>query len=74
MPTFTDADGSSVDGFAPGYTIDFVRRPPAGDNWVRARLPDGTAFHFMPKFRWSPDESYLVDQASSYTLSIGPKS
>ncbi|MEO7223446.1 MAG: hypothetical protein ABIY37_13325 [Devosia sp.] len=72
MPTFTNADGTSVEGFAPGYTIDFVVQPPSGDNWVMARLLDGTEFQFMPNFAWRPDESYVVDQASSYTLSIGP--
>lgn len=72
MPSFTNADGTNVEGFAPGYTIDFVVRPPAGDNWIKARLPDGAEFQFMPKFGWRPDESYVVDQASSYTLSIGP--
>ncbi len=72
MPSFTNADGTNVEGFAPGYTIDFVVQPPAGDNWLKARLPDGTDFQFMPKFSWHPDESYVVDQASSYTLSIGP--
>lgn len=72
MPSFTNADGSDVEDFVPGYTIDFVAQPPPGDHWVMARLPDGTAFQFMPKFVWRPDESYIVDQASSYTLSIGP--
>jgi hypothetical protein len=72
MPAFTNADGTTVDGFAPGYTIDFAVQPPSGDNWVAARLPDDTEFRFMPKFTWRPDETYVVDQASSYTLSIGP--
>jgi hypothetical protein len=72
MPTFTNPDGSNVEGFAPGYTIDFVAQPPPGEQWVKARLPDGTAFQFMPKFTWRADESYVVDQASSYTLSISP--
>jgi hypothetical protein len=72
MSSFIDADGSNVEGFAPGYTIDSVAQSPRGDNWVTARLPDGTEFRFMPKFTWRADESYVVDQASSYTLSIGP--
>ena len=70
MPTFTNADGSTVDGFAPGYTIDFVTQSPAGDRWLKADLPDGTNFLFMPKFAWRPDERYVVDQVSAYTLSI----
>jgi hypothetical protein len=72
MPTFVNADGSAVEGFAPGYTIDFVAQPPEGAEWLRAKLPDGTEFRFMPKFVWRADETYLVDQASDYTLSLGP--
>jgi hypothetical protein len=71
MPSFTNADGSDVEGFVPGYTIDFVVQPPPGDHWILARLPDGTEFRFMPKFTWRSQESYVVDQASAYTLSIG---
>ena len=67
MPTFTNADGITVDGFAPGYTIDFGVQSPPGGQWVKARLSEGTEFQFMPKFIWRPDESYVVDQASSYT-------
>lgn len=70
MPTFTNADGTTVDGFAPGYTIDLVTQSPAGDHWHRASLPDGATFLFMPRFTWRPDEQYVVDQASAYTLSI----
>lgn len=71
MPSFTNADGSNVEGFVPGYTIDFIAQLPPGDHWVVARLPDGTEFRFMPKFTWHPHESYVVDQASAYALSIG---
>lgn len=72
MPRFVNADGSTVDGFAPGYTIDFVAQAPVGEAWIEASLPDGSAFRFMPKFTWRADEKYVVDQASAYTLSIGP--
>ena len=73
MPAFTNADGTTVDGFAPGYTIDFAGQAPVGDAWISARLPDGTLFQFMPRFAWRADERYVVDQASAYTLSIGPR-
>ncbi len=72
MVSITNADGTVVEGFAPGYTIDFVVQPPSGDRWLAALLPDGTEFRFMPKFTWNPEGRYVVDQASSYTLSIGP--
>lgn len=71
MPSFTNADGSDVEGFVQGYTIDFVKQSPPGDHWLLARLPDGTEFRFMPKFTWRPEGRYVVDEASSYTLSIG---
>ena len=74
MPAFTNADGSKVEGFSPGYTIDFVAQPPPGERWITAKLPDGTAFQFMPKFIWRADERYVIDQASAYTLSIEPAS
>lgn len=72
MPSFTNPDGTDVAGFAPGYTIDFVTKSPPGDHWIVAKLPDGTTFQFMPKFTLRPDEFYVVDQVSAYTLSIGP--
>jgi hypothetical protein len=72
MPTFVNADGSNVEDFAPGYTIDFVAGIPPGEGWVQASLPDGSSYYFMPKFDWRADTRYVVDQASAYTLSIRP--
>lgn len=71
MTSFTNADGTTVDGFAPGYVIDRVADRRFGDQWLMAQLPDGTAFRFMPKFDWRAGETYVVDLASAYTLSIG---
>jgi hypothetical protein len=70
MPSFSNADGTRVDGFSPGYTTDYVADRDFGPLWLMARLPDGTAFRFMPKFEWSANQRYIVDQASAYTLSI----
>jgi hypothetical protein len=72
MPSFVNADGSNVEGFAPGYTIDFVDHIPTGEGWMQARLPDGSAYYFMPKFDWRVDKRYVTDQASAYTLAIRP--
>lgn len=72
MSSFTNADGTTVADFAPGYTIDYVADRAFGDSWLLAHLPDGTPFRFMPKFVWRPDETYVLDRASGYTLSIGP--
>lgn len=74
MPSFTNADGTTVAEFAPGYTIDYVTDRDFGDQWLLAHLPDGTAFRFMPKFEWRADETYVLDRASGYTFSIGPAS
>lgn len=71
MPSFSNADGRPVDGFSPGYTIDYAADRDFGPLWLMARLPDGTAFRFMPKFKWSAGRRYILDQASAYTLSIG---
>ena len=71
MPSFVDARGTTVDGFVPGYTVDRVRDRTFGDNWLLVQPPGGIAFRFMPKFDWQPDQLYVVDQVSAYTLSIG---
>jgi hypothetical protein len=72
MPSFTNADGSTVAGFRPGYTIDRVKDRVFDDPWILAHLPDGLAIRFMPKFRWQDHDSYVLDRESGYTFSIGP--
>lgn len=71
MPSFKNADGTTVDGFAPGYTIDYVGDRAFNDRWVMGHLPDGTSFRFMPKFDWRADATYVLDGASGYTFSVG---
>ena len=74
--SFTNADGSTVAGFRPGYMASRSgppgNGPAAGD--LFAHLADGTVFHFMPKFKWDPAKWYLVDVTSEpYALfSIAP--
>jgi len=72
MPSFTNADGTTIAEFAPGYTIDHVPDREFDDDWLLAYLPDGTAYRFMPKFEWRADETYVLDRVSGYTFSIGP--
>lgn len=74
MFSFTNADGTAVEGFQPGYAagpwpVDYL-----SSRWVVAQLPDGTEFHFMPKFKWSAREWYVVDMAGPVfpLFSIGP--
>lgn len=72
MVSFTNRDGTAVVGFVPGYTVDRVDDGPFGDNWLMVRLPQIGGVHFMPKFEWRADQSYVLDQASAYTLSVLP--
>lgn len=74
ISTFTNADGTTVQGFEPGYMVGPVSDGHFGKVWALARLRDGTAFLFMPKFTWRAEENYLVDLASeTFALfSIGP--
>lgn len=62
IPSFTNPDGSMVKGFQPGYMASQSTRqngPSPAD--LIAHLPDGTVFHFMPKFRWDAAAWYVVD-------------
>jgi hypothetical protein len=72
MPSFTNADGTTVAEFRPGYTIDRVKDRVFDDPWVLARLPNGLAIRFMPKFTWHDHDSYVLDRQSGYTFSIRP--
>jgi hypothetical protein len=70
MSRFVNADGTTVRGFSPGYTIEFEPKHDGGDIWAKARLPDGTELYFIPRFRSA--SACVMDVASSYTLSIEP--
>ena len=64
MVSYKNPDGSMMEGFRPGYSVDSVPATDLGDHWALAHIPDGPDFLFMPKFTWSADEHYLVDVAS----------
>ena len=72
MSRFINADGTTVDGFAPGYTIEFVRDHKGRGIWAKAHLPDGTEIHFIPRLASFHGKSYALDVASGYTLSLEP--
>lgn len=72
MPSFTNADGSTVAEFRPGYTIDRVPDRVFDDPWLLARMPNGLAIRFMPRFGWQDHDNYLLDRESGYTFSIRP--
>lgn len=72
--SYTEPDGTTVEGFLPGYSRHSQSPRGLDDYWAMAQLIDGPDFLFMPMFRWLPDEEYVVDVASARyaTFSIGP--
>lgn len=74
VSTFTNPDGSSVDGFVPGYMVGPVAGGNFGDMWSVAHLPNLAPIIFMPRFIWRAEDQYVVDTAG-YTFAlftIGP--
>lgn len=74
MSSFTNADGTPVAGFSPGYSRHSVSPENLSDMWALAIPSNGPQFLFMPKFIWSANERYAIDVASEayQLLSIGP--
>jgi hypothetical protein len=72
--SFTNADGTTVDGFRPGYSTYSVSPQGRSNVWALARPSGGPEFLFMSRFIWSADEHYVIDLASEkYELfSTGP--
>ena len=68
---YVDPDGTTVPGFEPGYMCGPLYSEGLDDNWALARLPDGSQFHFMPRFKWNAQEQYVVDK-QGFLFSIGP--
>jgi hypothetical protein len=64
ISSFTNADGSTVAGFHPGYEAGSLSPTGLKAQWALAHLSDGSKFYFMPKFIWRAQESYVVDLAS----------
>ncbi len=68
---YVNADGTAVAGFKPGYMCGPLYSDGLGSHWALAQLPDGSQFHFMPRFKWSARERYVVDK-QGFLFSIGP--
>ena len=62
--SFINRDGTTVDGFRPGYEISPWPLEYISPNWAVVQLPGGTEFHLMPRFKWSARERYIMDLAS----------
>lgn len=67
-------DGTTVEGFRPGYSRHSLSPVGRGDMWALAQPVGAPQFYFMPKFKWSAQERYVIDVASVpfELLSIGP--
>ncbi len=73
MSSFTEADGTTVAGFRPGYAVHSLSPVGLVSMYALAQPPGAPEFYFMPKFVWRADERYLVDLASETfeTFSVG---
>ena len=64
ISSFLNSDGTVVAGFQPGYMRHSLSPARRGDMWMLAEPAGAPRFYFMPKFKWSADEHYLIDVAS----------
>lgn len=71
VTSFRDASGMTVPGFEPGYMCGPLYEEGLTSPWAVAQLPDGSQFHFMPRFKWSAEEQYLVDKPGAL-FSVAP--
>lgn len=69
--TYTNPDGTTVDGFQPGYMAGPWPINLLTDRWALARPSDHPEFHFLPKFTWSAQAWYIVDLVGGL-FQIGP--
>jgi hypothetical protein len=65
VSSYTNADGTAVPGFEPGYMCGPLYSEGLAPPWALAQLPDGAQFYFMPRFAWNAQEHYLVDKQGS---------
>jgi hypothetical protein len=61
ISNFTEPDGTSVEGFRPGYSAGYARAGDVGENWVEA---SGADLCFRPRFGWDAYRRYMLDVAS----------
>jgi len=73
VSSHVNADGTAVPGFEPGYMCGPLYAKGLASPWAIAQLPDGSCFHFMPRFKWDAEERYVVDLQGDL-FSIGPAS
>ncbi len=64
IASYINPDGTTVDGFRPGYMVSPLSPKDMGPGWVIAELSTGVGFHFEPRFKWSAKERYIMDRVS----------
>jgi hypothetical protein len=62
VSSYVNSDGVTAPGFEPGYMCGPLYSEGLVAPWTLAQLPDGSQFHFMPRFKWSANERYVVDK------------
>lgn len=58
---FKEPDGTPVSGFVPAYQLGSWPAKDVTSDWLLARLRNSTQVYLLPKFKWSPRKSYLMD-------------
>lgn len=61
MSSYTNPDGTTVEGFRPGYAPGFTEAERITESWVSVQLPNRPQFCFWPRFGWDPGRDYVVD-------------
>lgn len=61
---FTNPDGTTVEGFVPGYQISSWPRDYLGQSSVFVLLPHGTSFYLIPRSKWDVDRPHVIDLIS----------
>lgn len=72
--SFKEPDGTSVQGFEPGWIGSGVRHQYLGEAPLFVLLPHGTTFYLMPRDGWDENGRYVMDLINTEyeTYSITP--
>lgn len=68
--SYVNPDGTTVEGFQPGYAAGPIQTTLPSAFWLHARLPDGIEFHFHPRSKWDPKARYVLDLLGGAMFSI----
>ena len=62
--SFTNPDGTTVNGFVPGWQVCGWSRSYLGDDPLVVRLAHGMEFHLIARWGWNVKERYVMDLLS----------